>query len=125
MELAERIHEHRIQIPETAREELSQLYESLARMFEQTLKALETQQAEFIEDVLALEEKINRFEKSFTLSHISRLEQGECSAAAGVAFQDVVANLEKVGDHLTNVAESVHVPPDHPHESRWLKAQGR
>jgi hypothetical protein len=35
------------------------------------------------------------------------MSEGLCSPEAGLIFCDLVDNVEKVGDHLTNVAQAV------------------
>jgi len=35
------------------------------------------------------------------------MSEGVCSAQAGLIFIDLVDNVEKVGDHLTNIAQAV------------------
>ena len=60
--------------------------------------------------VLDVEKEINAMDRKLSRSHTQRLEKGECSPTAGVVFLDAVSNFEKVGDHLTNVAEAVLGP---------------
>ncbi len=43
----------------------------------------------------------------FRKSHTKRLSEGICSPMAGLLFIDFVDNMEKIGDHLTNIAQSV------------------
>ncbi|MBN2308764.1 MAG: Na/Pi symporter [Candidatus Hydrogenedentes bacterium] len=40
-----------------------------------------------------------------TDTHVRRLEAGDCDVQAGVIFLDLLAHLERVGDHLINIAE--------------------
>jgi len=35
------------------------------------------------------------------------MTDGQCSAVAGLIFIDLVDNMEKIGDHLTNIAQAV------------------
>ncbi|MFC1854143.1 PhoU domain-containing protein [candidate division CSSED10-310 bacterium] len=42
-----------------------------------------------------------------TENHVNRLEDGICNVQTGVVFLDLIANIEKIGDHLTNIAERV------------------
>jgi phosphate:Na+ symporter len=35
------------------------------------------------------------------------MTEGACSPAAGLIFIDLVDNIEKIGDHLTNIAQAV------------------
>jgi phosphate:Na+ symporter len=43
----------------------------------------------------------------FRASHTERLNKGICLPLSGIIFLDFVDNVEKVGDHLTNIAQSV------------------
>jgi Na+/phosphate symporter len=35
------------------------------------------------------------------------MSEGACSAEVGLIFIDLVDNVEKIGDHLTNIAQAV------------------
>ena len=54
-----------------------------------------------------LEERTDAMEKSLRLLHIQRLNEGLCAPASGVIFIDIITNLERIGDHATNVAEII------------------
>jgi hypothetical protein len=43
----------------------------------------------------------------FRRSHVSRMREGVCSPEAGLLFVDLVDNVKKVGDRLTNIAQAV------------------
>lgn len=32
---------------------------------------------------------------------------GECSGTAGLVFTDIVSNLERIGDHAVNIADTI------------------
>jgi len=46
-------------------------------------------------------------EAAFIFSHVGRMSEGACSPQAGLIFIDLVDNVGKMGDHLTNVAQAV------------------
>ena len=39
--------------------------------------------------------------------HIERLKDGKCTAQVGSVYLQTVSNLERVGDHINNVAISI------------------
>jgi len=39
--------------------------------------------------------------------HIARLNANECSGTAGIVYTDIVSNLERIGDHAVNIADSI------------------
>ena len=55
----------------------------------------------------AIESRIDSAQKAFRDKHIRRLYDGKCNAYAGAIFLDLISNLERIGDHSTNIAESV------------------
>ena len=38
---------------------------------------------------------------------MTRLNEGRCSPEAGFIFLDFIINLEKIGDHLTNINQAI------------------
>jgi hypothetical protein len=43
----------------------------------------------------------------FRRSHVERMREGLCTPEGGLIFIDLVDNVEKIGDHLTNIAQAV------------------
>ena len=77
------------------------------QMFDDVLIALGESDPEIARRALAHEEIINRMQVDLRKSHVQRLSEGKCTAMAGMVFVDLVDNIEKIGDHLTNVAQGV------------------
>ena len=46
-------------------------------------------------------------EEEFRQNHMERLSKGLCSADTGIAFLDILSNLERISDHAVNIAEYV------------------
>ena len=46
-----------------------------------------------------------RLSAELEAKHVERLATGECSAVTGVIYIELLAELEKVSSHLTNIAE--------------------
>ena len=57
--------------------------------------------------IYEIERKIDASQKEFRENHIKRLSQGSCNAYDGAIFMDLLSNFERIGDHSTNIAESV------------------
>ena len=92
-----------------AKDELIEYFDLVDRQFECVLEAMNTEEVYPVGEALALEEQINEDLEVITQNHIARLEAGTCTVQAGVVFLDMVANLEKIGDRLTNIAERLDV----------------
>jgi phosphate:Na+ symporter len=56
-----------------------------------------------------VQRNLSKMMVDFTASHVDRLEKGICHVQAGVVFLDALNHLDRVGDHLTNIAERAGV----------------
>ncbi|NLB19701.1 MAG: Na/Pi cotransporter family protein, partial [Clostridium sp.] len=54
-----------------------------------------------------VEDKIDKLQRQYRDAHIRRLNKGKCSALAGIHFLDLISNLERIGDHAKNIADTV------------------
>ncbi|MBN1900814.1 PhoU domain-containing protein, partial [Candidatus Sumerlaeota bacterium] len=59
-------------------------------------------------DVLAKEKLVNRLRKQFDNDHIERLKTGVSPLPAAPFFMDAIHNMEKIGDHIKNIAQTAH-----------------
>ncbi len=60
-----------------------------------------------IEDAVLVgkfEEKVDDMEEELREKHIERLSKQQCDPANGVAFLDILSNLERISDHAYNLA---------------------
>ena len=81
--------------------------EDINRMLSCAINALRTNNINEAKLVLEQECQINTLRDRLKDNHVRRLEQGQCQVLSGVVFLDMVSNFEKIGDHLTNVAQAV------------------
>ena len=88
-------------------EELKKMCEDINRMLDCSINALRTNNINEAKLVLEQECQINTLRDRLKDNHVRRLEQGQCQVLSGVVFLDMVSNFEKIGDHLTNVAQAV------------------
>jgi phosphate:Na+ symporter len=76
-------------------------------MFDYITVALENNDIESAKSALVNEEHLNKMQMDFRRSHVQRMTEGVCSPETGLIFIDLVDNAEKIGDHLTNIAQAV------------------
>ena len=76
-------------------------------MCDYVITALENNDVEAAKSALVNEDNLNKMQIDFRRSHVKRMSEGICSPEAGLIFIDLVDNVEKVGDHLTNIAQAV------------------
>lgn len=86
-----------------AKKELSSLVLAVEDMLTLTAEA-------FINNDLKLAYSIDPFEsvvddicEKLKLNHVERLKKGNCTIEAGIAFNDLITDLERIGDHCNNV----------------------
>ncbi len=106
-EIAERKIDQKIFFSDSAKAEGTRLKTEVNQMFDYIIGALENNNVEVARSALVNENNLNRMQVEFRRSHVQRMTEGACSAEAGLIFIDLVDNVEKVGDHLTNIAQSV------------------
>ena len=107
VEIAERKSQNNLHFSTTADGESKEMIKEVNQMFDHICIALEKKDAETARLSLINEDNLNRMQHDFRHNHVSRMSGGNCSAEAGLIFIDFVDNMEKVGDHLTNIAQSV------------------
>jgi len=106
-EIAERKIEQRQSFSNRAQAEAAQLIQEANQMFDRISVALENNDIEAAKSALENEERINKMQMVFRRSHVQRMTDGVCTPQTGLIFIDLVDNIEKIGDHLTNIAQAV------------------
>jgi len=107
VEIAERKIEQKLSFSDSALAETAQLKKEAEQMCDYVITALENNDVEAAKSALVNEDNLNKMQIDFRRSHVQRMSEGVCTADAGLIFIDLVDNVEKVGDHLTNIAQGV------------------
>jgi phosphate:Na+ symporter len=107
LELAQRRAEQGLSLTRTAAEEADRIFSVSVSMFRNTIDALKNEDIEAAGAVLEDEKLLNNLQVLLKENHIKRVNRGECNMLSGIVFIDFVDNVEKIGDHLTNVAQGV------------------
>ena len=107
IELLERRIEKKLPFSDEAMSELRLMWNELNSMMIEAEEALRKDDSAIAENVLKREQRVNKFQEDLKKGHVDRLNKGECDIQSGVIFIDMVDNMEKIGDHLTNVAQGV------------------
>ncbi len=90
-----------------AKKELEYMFEKARNMYEEVVAALKTRDKELAKKVLMSEDEIDELEKKYRQKHIERLTEGICIPEADVIFTESLRNLERIGDHSDNIANSI------------------
>lgn len=90
-----------------AMEEIREMYGKAIEINNNALAALVNWDAYLAQEVIVFDQEIDNMEKMLRESHIYRSKTGQCFPPSGVIFLDIIANLERIGDHSVNIAQLV------------------
>ena len=107
IELVDYQENNKVKITEDAMEDLTEMFTLTIATVQKALNALNTTSHELAREVAEQEDLIDKMERKFRKKHILRLNEGACTAQAGIVFVDIVSNLERIGDHSVNIAEAI------------------
>ena len=107
VEIAQRKIDQKLSFSDYAMAEAGQIRTEIDEMFEDIITALEHDDIEAAKSALTKEAKLNKMQIDFRRSHVERMTNGICTAETGLIFIDLVDNIEKIGDHLTNIAQAI------------------
>jgi phosphate:Na+ symporter len=107
VEIAQRKIDQKLSFSDSAMAEAEQLRTDIDQMFDNIIAALEHDDIQAAKSALTKEAKLNKMQIDFRRSHVDRMTNGICSAETGLIFIDLVDNIEKIGDHLTNIAQAI------------------
>jgi len=92
---------------ETAMEELKDMSSKVISSFSDALTCLRNGDVKLAKKIIEREGEIDILEKVLRKKHIKRLGERKCQANSGVIFLDIISNLERIGDHASNIAFAV------------------
>jgi len=107
MEYAQRLRKEELSFSDDAKKELSDMLSLVNRLYEVSIRAFDLRNVDALPEVDELEEEIDVLSAELETRHIDRVKEGLCSAQVGSIFLQTVSNLERVGDHITNVSFSI------------------
>jgi len=87
---------------------LPAMAEVAAEMVHDVLTAYAARDAELAREVIATDEKVDAFYNSIFRNLVSHMVENSSTISSAAQMLFVARNLERIGDHATNVAEMVH-----------------
>lgn len=107
VELIPKLYANGGSLSEESKEELRTMMANVNEILKKSLNMFIHADVTHMHDVAELEDTIDQMEKELQVAHIRRLNEGSCSAQTGACFDHVVSDLERVGDHATNIAFAI------------------
>ncbi|HNR31138.1 MAG TPA: Na/Pi cotransporter family protein [Candidatus Hydrogenedentes bacterium] len=105
LELRHILVEQQLQLSPEALDGVRAVLAMLNRQFDNVYLLLQDGATRDLSDVEATQREIQRFIKQSTDDHVKRLDEGVSNIQAGVIYLDALTHLERVNDHLLNIAE--------------------
>lgn len=88
-------------------QDLEQIFDLLVEMSDKTLTALKEWDLDKAKSIELYEEQVDKLEEVLHQRHVHRINCGECSYLNSEYYVEILANIERMGDHLKNVSDSI------------------
>ena len=88
-------------------EEIRAMFNNVTNLYTATIQAFNNQDLNALLQAEIYEESIDEAKEILSSKHIERLEKQECTVESGTVFLALLNDLERIGDHLFNVAKSI------------------
>lgn len=112
MEYAEKMSEDKVSFSEEAQSEIREMDLHLTNLYKNVYEVFATNDLKHIPDVEIEEQATDDMNKLMQKAHLSRMTDGVCTPEAGALFLQLAVNMERIGDHMHNIANSV-IPYGH------------
>ncbi len=110
VETAEQMKADGVHFSDAAVAELAQMYKKVDDMFVQSMAAFANRDFAALDAIAAIEDEIDGMQDALTMAHVERLNKGACVVELGSYFYAAISALERIGDHLINIAFSIKNP---------------
>lgn len=87
--------------------ELKNMFLAIFDILDTTNDALKKNDAKLAATIEPKEQVIDLFKQTFKIKHLDRLKNKQCSVESGVAFLEMINNLERVADHCSNIGVTI------------------
>ncbi|PNV80934.1 MAG: phosphate transporter [Dictyoglomus turgidum] len=121
MEKVEAKNSERIEFTEYAWKDLEELRKIIYDNIRDSFAMIKESTANYLDEVLQREERIDYKVKESKESHIERMKKGICNPIAGVIFSDLLIDLERIGDHCVNIAQEFYEVNNSKREKTLLR----
>lgn len=107
MEYTSSMFEDSLTFSDVAIDEIKDMYAKVSLVYDNVIKAFENKDITVLPIIETHEDSVDECQKTLGDNHIERLTKNLCSPANGAIFISLVNNLERIADHMTNIAMSI------------------
>ena len=110
--------DNKVNFSDQAIEEINNMFNDTLAVFKVALNAIHSIDCDDCNKVIEIDSEIDKMYKILRKNHIERLNNYICEPSAGIIFLDIIGNLERIGDHSSNIAESILEVIPHRNENK-------
>lgn len=107
LEISERKIDQKLPFSDGSIIRLNKMVDIALFMMENTINAMHKGDVASAGRVLEKEKELNELQINLKEFQIKNISEGKYNFLSGIVFNDFVDNIEKIGDHLTNIAQGV------------------
>ncbi|QWB99928.1 Na/Pi cotransporter family protein [Mycoplasmatota bacterium] len=85
-------------------QEMNQLFKLIRESFEEAYRAYFNNDKDLANQVIKREKEVDRLVKEFRINHINRINDPKIKDSSSGYYVDILSNLERIADHLENIA---------------------
>ena len=105
-----KMNENDLEFSETARGEMAQMDVVLHKMFKMTLHIFRYRDFTQLKALHELEDETDKLKSSLSAKHFDRITKNQCKNELTPFYSTLISELERVADHLVNIAYSIQNP---------------
>ena len=87
--------------------EVKDIFSKTYEAYSLALDAMKANDTKIAEEVLRLEEEVDKLDKTYRNDHMRRLNKNLCTIDSGIVYLDLLTNIERISDHAASIAKRV------------------
>ncbi|MCQ2184975.1 MAG: Na/Pi cotransporter family protein, partial [Bacteroidales bacterium] len=107
VEYAELLGESGARLSQVAIVEIEGVRDLVEHLYQEAIKAFTDEDFDALARANEIEDRIDIYTKAMENNHLNRLADGVCHPEAGAQYISLASNVERIADHLINVAKSI------------------
>jgi len=105
--LSQRAYENDLKFSLEADRELEKLFDKTEVLARQVRKAMAFNDEDAASISLTIEKEIDELIAIYKINHVKRLENSVCISNAGLVFNDILTDIERLNNHLCNITKGI------------------
>lgn len=98
--------EERVQFSQEASKDIQKSMELVSEMYNMVMKMVNNEEANEAENLVKMKEKIRKMDGDIRKEHIKRVHKGKCKVGLTAAFNEILHNVERIGNSCVNLADA-------------------